>query len=133
MWFKKKEKTEKKSKLISALQVEKKKMMFRQGDVLIRRSRKSMSSEANEIPRDEQNRVVLAHGEVTGHAHAIHNEGVIAFMMGDVRYIEVPKLGAEVVHEEHDTIELDQGTYEVVQQREWTGNDQSKQWIYVAD
>ena len=108
------------------------KTMFRQGDVLIKRINK-INPEAKPAERDEQDRVVLAYGEVTGHAHAIHDPGVVAMMIGDDHFLSVPNGGAEVVHEEHDTIVLSEGTYEVTRQREWTGNDQNSHWAYVAD
>lgn len=45
--------------------------IFRQGDVCL--IRVEDADFGNEIPRDTRGRIVLAHGEVTGHAHAIHN------------------------------------------------------------
>ena len=51
--------------------------MFRQGDVLIIPV-KSIPKTAEPIAR-EQGRVVLAHGEVTGHAHAIRDKQAALF------------------------------------------------------
>lgn len=97
--------------------------MFRQGDVLLRR--------VSEIPTDAvvadkkdqfgNDRIVLAYGEVTGHAHAIHDlDSVDVFVKGDgTMYLEV-KSEASLQHEEHATIALPPGNYERVIQREYS-------------
>ncbi|MFX8266536.1 hypothetical protein ABTL47_19615, partial [Acinetobacter baumannii] len=74
-------------------------------------------------------RVILAHGEVTGHAHAIGAPKVALFMAEDPaglaprRFLLVGdgegSAGAELKHEEHGTIALADGAYEVVIQREY--------------
>jgi hypothetical protein len=51
--------------------------MYRQGDVLIIPV-ESIPERLDAIDRDD-GRVVLAHGEVTGHAHAIKAEGAVLF------------------------------------------------------
>ena len=51
--------------------------MYRQGDVLIVPV-ESIPEELDPVDR-EDGRVVLAHGEVTGHAHAIEAEGAALF------------------------------------------------------
>ena len=65
------------------------KKVIRQGDVsLIQVS--AIPSNAVEI-KTEQNRVVLAYGEVTGHAHAIYEDidQVRVWADGKVKYLEV--------------------------------------------
>lgn len=94
--------------------------MFRQGDVLVV-GVDSLPARVSPVAREE-GRIVLAHGEVTGHAHAIWSERVAFFREdGSGRgFIQVS--GGEPValtHEEHHTISLDPGTYEVVRQREY--------------
>lgn len=95
--------------------------MFRQGDVLIRKI-KSLPKAANDItPKD---RIVLAYGEVTGHAHAIAAGEAREFSMVDAanatrRFLSVVK-EATVRHEEHAAIPLPPGFYEIVQQREYS-------------
>ncbi len=93
---------------------------YRQGDVLV--------IETETIPRDakqverEGGRIVLAHGEVTGHSHAIASM--------DARFLGVVAEGAErrflravrpvaLNHEEHAEIRIARGNYEVVIQREY--------------
>lgn len=97
--------------------------MYRQGDVMIR--------QINEIPKGTEeakpdgNRIVLAYGEVTGHAHAIAVPQAKEFTLRDAgiavrRFLQVFEGGAEVKHEEHATIPLPTGFYEIVQQREYS-------------
>lgn len=94
--------------------------MFRQGDVLIIPV-KSVPKKLTEIPR-EDGRVILAHGEVTGHAHAIHSPRVTMFRedgSGAGLYL-IANGPAEIVHEEHATVALPKGLYEVRRQVEYT-------------
>ena len=95
--------------------------MARQGDVLIR-SVNSIPNGAKDVtPKD---RIVLAYGEVTGHAHAIAPGEAMEFSFADAagvvrRFLNVVK-NAVVRHEEHAPIPLPAGMYEIVQQREYT-------------
>ena len=103
--------------------------IFRQGDVLIQRIDPSqLPKKTEEIPR-EAGRVVLAHGEVTGHAHAIRDPGV-CFLRAEGttdRFLQVVTT-CLVEHEEHSTISLGGGAtpenpalYRIRIQREWAG------------
>lgn len=91
--------------------------MYRQGDVLV--IPKPIPSGAVPGKRDK-GRIVLAYGEATGHAHAIASEAVEIMEHEGTRYIRVPKRGATLSHEEHGTITLAPGEYEVRIQREYT-------------
>lgn len=95
--------------------------MFRQGDILILPV-KSVPQGLVEVPR-EAGRVVLAHGEATGHAHVVEGEEVL-FLAADLEELEGRFLRVEaeaaVVHDEHDTIVLPPGDYEVRRQREYS-------------
>lgn len=96
-------------------------MIVRQGDVLIRTT-ESVPSDAQPVER-EGGRVVLAHGEVTGHAHAITTEQDADAMLlarGDIRFLTVNAPVVVLRHEEHAPIELPAGNYEVVVQREYS-------------
>lgn len=105
--------------------------VYRQGDVLIRRI-DAVPAGAKPTPRDN-GRVILAHGEVTGHAHQIADpDGVGAELLTMPRtaplthqqvetnatFLRLTKK-AQLVHEEHATIDLPPGAYEVVHQREY--------------
>jgi hypothetical protein len=98
--------------------------MYRQGDILIL----PLAEEAapativglSPVPRDPRGRLVLALGEVTGHAHAVVGPGEL-YRPADPfapAGLHVPS-GARVVHEEHGAISLPRGWYRVIRQREY--------------
>lgn len=93
--------------------------VYRQGDVLLKQVR---SIPADATKTEIKDRVVLAFGEVTGHAHAIEElESVEVFVKADgTMYLKVSKDGADLRHEEHGTITLPAGNYERVLQREYS-------------
>ncbi|CAM5672784.1 hypothetical protein GCM10010329_42610 [Streptomyces spiroverticillatus] len=98
--------------------------MYRQGDVLI------VPLEESAVPayavgapgesRDGRGRLVLALGEVTGHAHAVQGPGRLVREGGpfDPMLLHLPD-GGRVVHEEHAVVPLPKGWYRVVRQREY--------------
>ena len=89
-----------------------------QGDVLIRQVA-NVPQEAKPVGRDDE-RVVLAYGEVTGHAHAISEKLAQLFLTPDGRqYLNAGEL-VHLVHEEHDTIQIPPGNYEILLQREYS-------------
>lgn len=95
--------------------------MLRQGDVLLVPVDR-VPEGLKEIPL-EDGRIVLAHGEATGHMHVI--EGEAQFLAEDLedfdrRFLMVEE-EAELVHDEHDTITVPPGEYEVRRQREYDG------------
>lgn len=93
---------------------------YRQGDVLVQQV-DEIPTGLQTVPRDN-GRVILAYGEVTGHAHAV--QGDVEFLAADLEELEERFLHveaeAQVVHEEHDTITLPPGNYRVTRQREYT-------------
>jgi hypothetical protein len=91
--------------------------MFRQGDVLIVECSRVEASK--EVER-EGGRIVLAHGEVTGHAHAIASMDATLLMNEATlnRYLDV-RAPVTLDHEEHGRIELPSGFFQVVRQREY--------------
>ena len=97
--------------------MKKQKTMYRQGDVLI--TRVERKSGLREVDR-EAGRIVLAHGEATGHAHAIASMDATLWMDEKTlnRYLDV-KAPVVLDHEEHTRIELPSGFYEVKRQREY--------------
>lgn len=89
--------------------------MYRQGDVAVVRV-SDMPQGA--IQRERENgRVVLAHGEVTGHAHVVTGPAEL-FDADRQTFLRVGE-GAEIRHEEHSTIPLPAGVYQVIRQREY--------------
>lgn len=95
--------------------------MFRQGDVMIRQVSRLPKGAKDITPKD---RIVLAYGEVTGHAHAIAPDEAREFTHADAegvvrRFLKIAS-EAHVRHEEHAAIPLPRGVYEIVQQREYS-------------
>ena len=88
-------------------------MYYQQGDVLI---------EAITVVPDGgeklSNRIVLAEGEATGHAHVMTGKGLKGVAVGGDIYLTV-KQPSEVTHEEHGTILVQPGTYRVRKVREY--------------
>jgi len=97
-------------------------LMFRQGDVLIMKIDRRPHGAWKEEPRDEQDRVILAAGEVTGHHHAIRNPNVCLLRAEGVSDA-VMTVARECLleHEEHAPIAIPPGEYVVRIQREWDG------------
>lgn len=95
--------------------------LYRQGDVLIRTIDAIPNGAKDVTPKD---RIVLAYGEVTGHAHAIAPDEAREFSLADAagvvrRFLKVVGGEAIVRHEEHAAIPLPTGLYEIVIQREY--------------
>ena len=103
---------------------------YRQGDVLIERI---ASIPATAKKQKRATRIILEHGEVTGHHHALETrdpadwwkEGEIAttnakpsILAGEL-FLSLPD-GGVVKHQEHSNIELPKGNYRVTRQREYS-------------
>jgi hypothetical protein len=96
--------------------------MFRQGDVLL-------IPTSDRIPQDakpeqpESGRMILMHGEATGHAHAVLERDATIRSRGTgmtmERWLDVHK-ATSVVHEEHAAIPLQPGVYRILRQREYS-------------
>jgi len=93
----------------------------RQGDVFIEAIDASPEGEWKEIDR-EDGRVVLAHGEVTGHAHVIR-DSLVCFLRADSvfeRVLDVMNPTALLTHEEHAPCTIAKGKYAVMIQQEYS-------------
>lgn len=95
------------------------KITYRQGDVALIRMEKNrtlrgLKAKAVDGP------IILAYGEVTGHCHQVFDDGceLLENAQG-VRYLSVERI-AQLKHQEHATIELTPGLYEIRHQREYT-------------
>jgi hypothetical protein len=98
--------------------------LARQGDVLVLSANRDAKPAAS-VPRD-RDRVVLAYGEVTGHAHAILDREAELYTIpySADRFLRIMAAsGAALVHEEHDPITIPAGDYIVRIQREYTSAD----------
>lgn len=92
--------------------------LYRQGDFLF----KLVDSLPTEAKREKavKGRFVVGFGEVTGHHHsfpATTKEAEIK-TLDNVRWI-VAKAPVSVTHQEHDTIQLPQGIYQIIPQRSY--------------
>ena len=102
-----------------------KQTQMRQGDVFVV-GVEAIPSGCSGVPL-EDGRVILAHGEVTGHAHAVVDADAttalppaLLFEAPDgQRYLLVDRPCA-LAHEEHGQIALAPGAYKVVRQREYS-------------
>lgn len=95
--------------------------MYRQGDVLIIPI-KHLPSGLEPVKR-ESGRIILAHGEVTGHAHAIKDHEAALFRDPKLAAIFMnvsSEGGVSLEHEEHGTIGIPAGNYQIVRQREYS-------------
>lgn len=95
---------------------------LRQGDVLVIRIDALPNKKLTPVPKRD-GRIILADGEVTGHAHAVVSDGATLLELveegqPDKRFLDI-KDDTEAVHEEHGTIPLKKGYYEVRRQREY--------------
>jgi hypothetical protein len=100
-------------------------VMFRQGDILIKKITKIPKSATK-----RKNNVILE-GEKTGHAHRL-NQGSV-FEYGPTIYLEALE-DASITHDEHMTIPLEKGLYQVVRQREADHVGGSlRDWSYTKD
>lgn len=98
----------------------------RQGDVLIMEAKKAVNP-TEQIPLDN-GRIVLAYGEVTGHAHAIKADPTQAefFRISDKDAQQAgdrllrAKVPVVLLHEEHDPVNLTARDWIVRIQREYS-------------
>lgn len=96
---------------------------FRQGDVLIIKIDELPKRNLLKKVEPVSGRVILAEGEVTGHAHALESDGVALLELpqeGQTSriFMELTK-DSTVNHEEHGKIDLTKGFYEIRRQREY--------------
>ena len=101
------------------------KKIWAQGDIILERV--ADAEPTSPINVDPDKAVVLARGEGTGHRHAFYGGAVMfrddalardvpaQLYLGHIKIAD--KDGAELKHEEHDTIKLPKGTYRVRRRR----------------
>lgn len=100
---------------------------MRQGDVLII----PCDGESQSVfdGAEKLDHLTLAEGEVTGHRHRISEGKAELFERGGTLYLKVLSPTALLVHEEHKQIEIPQGNWKILIQREY----EPEGWRYVAD
>ncbi|KAA0211179.1 hypothetical protein EDM80_11690 [bacterium] len=93
--------------------------MFRQGDILL----VFESAQLNPLvkPAPAGGRLVLAHGEKTGHTHSLPASDAVMDVPADPakkEWLYVLRR-TELTHQEHDAITLERGIYQVIRQRQY--------------
>jgi hypothetical protein len=114
--------------------------IYRQGDVLLVRV-VSLPKNVTEITPDGD--IILAHGEVTGHAHrlalppmiyGVDNGKQVAMLerkvklwdAGAERFIQVLEKTV-LTHEEHSAVPIEPGVYKVIRQKEYDPAEAARQ------
>lgn len=69
--------------------------------------------------KNTKRELILAYGEVKGHAHRLQGELDVLVDTPDVKAFSVGSGGAKLTHEEHDLIGFKQGNYTSVIQKQY--------------
>jgi hypothetical protein len=91
--------------------------IYRQGDVLFKKVKALPDGKSR-----KRNTGHILEGEATGHIHRVaelDRAEVLEFGKEGL-FLSVTEAGVSIVHEEHKTISLPAGDYEVVRQREYS-------------
>ena len=99
-------------------------LIIRHGDVLLIRRGDPAPHTSSASAEAE---IILAHGEATGHAHRLRGRGVAWAESG--HRLHVPA-GGLLTHEEHSTLEIPMGEWEIRIQQTTT---QEGRWERVRD
>lgn len=89
-------------------------LRFRQGDVLLVWAEPSANGYQSKLPH-----LVLAEGEVTGHKHQITQGQAELIEKNGILFLKVLSETVTLSHEEHQPIQIPQGTWMVRIQREY--------------
>lgn len=86
--------------------------MIRQGDILL--------IPAEKIPFGlTQKNNILAYGEVTGHSHKLVGKAMVWVDTKGNQYVQAEQ-DCSLEHEEHETLQVEKGQYQVIIQREYS-------------
>ena len=106
-------------------------MQYRQGDVLLIKLDRIPNAAKEHKKKD---RIVLAYGERTGHAHALSTQTATAYSDGDDLFVDTQN-GTILVHEEHTPLLIRAGQYRVIKQKEYVHKELETQeltdWDYM--
>lgn len=101
--------------------------MLRQGDILFVPVA-ALPSGASLEATPYEDRWIIARGEKSGHVHQIKSRAAEVMTGGGGRFL-VAKEPVTISHEEHASIDIPTGIYQIVQQRE----QQADRTAYVQD
>lgn len=95
--------------------------MYRQGDILIVSDKKDNYTWRGHNEFKARKDKIVAYGEATGHKHEF--EGNVELLeLNNLLFADV-KQTANLVHDEHETIEIPEGFYRIIRQREYDGEN----------
>jgi len=86
--------------------------MYRQGDVLFVK-RSVIPKKAKKLSD-----LIIAEGEVTGHLHQVKEKSARLYEDGNAKWLKANS-PITIIHDEHKSIRLPRGNYEVIIQREY--------------
>lgn len=98
---------------------------IRQGDILLtlisdKNVKRDVSTFGSKVKRKRGLGLVVAEGEATGHHHVVRTKGAELIERKGALYLKVPKTGAELTHDEHETLKVKPGMHRVTRnQREY--------------
>jgi len=84
---------------------------IRNGDVILT---KVSEIKGKQVMKQEE---ILAEGEVTGHFHRLQSKQMLVSEQDGQRFVELKEDG-KLTHQEHDTLIIPSGKYQVLIQRE---------------
>jgi hypothetical protein len=105
--------------------------MYRQGDILIKKiNNRNEFNRLAESPRYaviKSDDFVVAEGEATGHMHRLVSPGMTTLSTTWDRIVDFVRLAeaGTLTHDEHGTIDLEAGDYEISQEREENASEQA--------
>ena len=96
--------------------------VYRHGDLLIKET-KSMPVDSKQLSTK-----VLAEGETTGHVHELTGQ-VLVYEKNGKKFFDAKEI-VRLTHQEHKTIQIDPGTYQVIHEREYDAfYDAKTKWL----
>lgn len=87
------------------IKTKKEEQMYQQGDVIVKK--------VSQIKGKKLKGLTLAKGESTGHHHTITEGDAELYENNGVLYLKVISPKATLTHQEHKTIEIPEGEYEI--------------------
>lgn len=92
--------------------------MMRQGDILLVPRKLTVENKKGlkEIGKNEK---ILAYGEKTGHSHTLRGDVTFYDNGNGSTLCQIGRDGAALIHQEHDQINIEEGDYIVINQREY--------------
>ncbi len=102
--------------------------MFRQGEIILKpTSNLNTKSIGVGLAARKLTTKVIREGEATGNFHAVNDQGTL-YQVNGTMYLRA-EAGTKLTHQEHATINIPKGDYEVTIQREYDEEKDSKEVV----